>query len=52
MFVTFSKDKVMNFKKFLEGNSFDAYEYFGAHFIEEKTKVGRKNVIVNRKRKK
>ena len=21
----------MNFKKFLEGNSFDAYEYFGAH---------------------
>lgn len=25
----------MNFKKFLEGNSFDAYEYFGAHLENE-----------------
>ena len=30
---------------YLMGQSINAYEYFGAHFIEEKTKVGRKNVI-------
>ena len=30
---------------YLMGQSINAYDYFGAHFIEEKKKVGRRNVI-------
>ena len=30
---------------YLMGQSINAYDYFGAHFIEEKKKVGRRNVV-------